>query len=223
MRRTAEFRMLVIVFAKAPVPGRVKTRLVPALGAAGAARLHARLARRALATAIAAGCGDVELCCAPHRRHPFFAAAARRFGVRLTAQGSGDIGERMRRAMARGLRDHDAVVLIGSDCPSLRPSHLRSALRTLRTGFDAVFSPAEDGGYGLVGAVRVPRGLFSEVPWGTDAVMSLTRRKLVRLRMSWRELPRIWDVDRPEDVDRLWRSGLLRRTPDGRVLNSLGL
>lgn len=217
MRRIAElprlpaFRVLLVVFAKAPVPGRVKTRLQPLLGPGGAARLHARLVLRALATARAASCGDVELCCAPHRRHAFFQACARRYRVPLTAQGGGDIGARMFRAIARGLRNYDGVLLMGSDCPCLRPSSLRAAARALRGGADAVFAPAEDGGYGLIGATRVSQRMFAAVPWGTDAVMARTRRNLRRLGRHWHELPAVWDVDRPQDHARLLRSRLLER------------
>jgi len=213
MRSTAEPPLLVIVFAKAPVPGRVKTRLVPVLGEAGAARLQARLIRRALETALAADCGEVELCCAPHRRHAFFERCARIPGVRLAAQGGGDIGARMHRALARGLETHAAAMLIGSDVPSLRAPDLRAAARALRGGVDAVFAPAEDGGYALVGAARMSKRLFRNVNWGTASVMADTRRQLGVLGWRWRELRRVWDVDRPEDHARLLRSGLLERAP----------
>jgi len=213
MRPTPEQGVLLIVFAKAPVPGRVKTRLAPLLGAAGAARLQARLIRRALATAHAAGWREVELCCAPHRKHAFFARCARIPGVRLSAQGGGDIGTRMHRALARGLERYPAAILIGADCPSLRPAHLRAAARALRGGADAVFAPAEDGGYALVGLARSAKLLFEHVDWGTGAVMAQTRERLRTLGWRWHELPRVWDIDRPEDYARLLRSRLLERAP----------
>lgn len=213
MPRTPDARVLTIVFAKAPVPGRVKTRLAPLLGAAGAARLQARLIGRSLETALAAGCGEVELCCAPHRRHAFFERCARLTGVQLTAQGGGDIGARMYRALARGLDCHDAVILIGSDVPSLRARDLRAAALALRRGADAVFSPAEDGGYALIGAARISKRLFRHVEWGTPSVMVDTRRQLRMLGWRWTELRTVWDVDRPHDHARLLRSRLLERAP----------
>lgn len=213
MPRTADSPVLVIVFAKAPVPGRVKTRLVPVLGEAGAARLQARLIRRAIETALAAGCGRVELCCAPHRRHAFFERCARIPGVRLSAQGGGDVGARMHRALARGLETHAAAILIGSDVPSLRAPDLRAAARALRGGMNAVFSPAEDGGYALIGATRMSTRLFRHVDWGTASVMADTRRQLRALGWRWTELRTVWDVDRPGDHARLLRSGLLDRVP----------
>ena len=193
--------MRVIVFARAPVPGAAKTRLVPALGAEGAARLHARLVERTLATACAAGIGPVELCCAPDVTPPFFAACAARFGVALTAQGAGDLGERMHRALAAGL----PAVLVGCDCPALAPAYLRAASNALREGCDLAFGPAEDGGYVLVAANRVPRETFADIPWGGPIVMAAQRSRLRALGLRWKELDVLWDVDRPDDLERLRR------------------
>jgi hypothetical protein len=193
------------------VPGRAKSRLAPLLGAEGAARLHARLVRRTLRTARDSGFRHIELCCAPHRKHPFFVQCARRFGVSLAAQGGGDLGRRMHRALARALREHGQAILIGSDCPALRPSDLRAAARALRAGADAVFAPAEDGGYPLVGVRRSSPRLFARVDWGSSQVMAQTRARLRQLGWRWTELRTLWDVDRPEDLRRLRRSGLLGR------------
>jgi len=204
---------VLVVFAKAPRPGKVKTRLVPLLGAREAARLHARLVERALQTAIAARCGTVELHCAPRLREPFFARLARRYGVALRAQTRGDLGTRMHCALSRGLRVSHTVVLIGADCPALQPRDLRAAVRALHSGVDAVFSPAEDGGYALIGARRVSRRLFDGIPWGDAAVMAATRARLRALGWRWRELRTVWDVDRPRDYARLERAQLLRETP----------
>ena len=199
----------LIVFARAPEPGRVKTRLAPLLGAEGAARLHARMVVKTLRTALSAGVGTVELHGAPRIGDAFFRALRRRFGVALRSQGRGDVGERMRHAFERALRRHPYVVLIGSDCPALRPADLRAALRALRAGADAVLSPAEDGGYPLIGLRRVSRRLFDGVAWGSDRVLAQTRWRLARLGWRWKELRTLWDVDRPDDVRRLRRTRLL--------------
>ena len=111
----------VIVFARAPVPGRAKTRLIPALGAAGAARLAARLTEHALSAAKAARLGPVELWCAPDSAHRFFADCARRYGVALRPQGAGDLGARMHRALARSA----PAILIGSDIPAMTRAYSR--------------------------------------------------------------------------------------------------
>ena len=197
---------LLIVFARAPVPGRVKTRLIPLLGPEGAARLHQRMLEKTLRTAWDAGLGTVELHCTPGIRHAGFKSLKLEFGIGLRAQGRGDIGERMHRAFARALRRHPYVLLMGSDCPALRRSDLRAALRALRAGADAVLSPAEDGGYPLIGLRRVSRRLFDGVAWGSGRVLEQTRDRLARLGWRWKELRTLWDVDRPEDVARLRRS-----------------
>ena len=124
----------LIVFARAPEPGRVKTRLVPLLGGQGAARLHARLVEQTLETALAAGFGKVDLYCSPGIKNGFFRKNKTRFGVGLRSQGGGDLGDRMHRAFARALRRRSHVVLIGSDCPVLRPADLRAAARCAAGG-----------------------------------------------------------------------------------------
>jgi rSAM/selenodomain-associated transferase 1 len=206
-------KQVLIVFARAPEPGRVKTRLAPVLGASGAASLHRQLVERTLRTATRAGFGEVHLCCAPKAGGSFFSAMKKRFGVRLTSQGRGGLGERMQRA----LRRHPGAVLIGSDCPALRPADLRAAARVLRSGLDAVFCPAEDGGYALIGARRSARTLFDGVQWGSSKVMAQTRARLRRLGWRWRELRTVWDVDRPEDLARLRKSGLLAAATPRRI------
>lgn len=187
------------------MPGRVKTRLAPLLGAEGAAQLHARLVERAVATAAAAGGAAVELHAAPHARSRYFRGLARRHRVRLRAQTKRGLGERMRDALARALRGAEAAVLIGADCPVLRPADLRRAVRLLQSGADAVFAPTEDGGYALVGLRRISARLFSGIEWGSASVMAETRKRLRSLGWRWRELRTVWDVDRPEDYLRLRR------------------
>lgn len=193
----------VIVFAKAPVPGAVKTRLARAIGREGASRLYGRFVEHVLDTAKRAGLGPVELCCTPDTSHPFFAAP--RASVTLTEQGPGDLGERMLRALARALRTASAAILIGSDCPALEPRHLADAAARLAAGDDAVLGPAEDGGYVLLGARRVDTRLFEGIDWGGPEVLNATRRALGALGWRWGELETLWDVDRPEDLSRLAR------------------
>ena len=199
---------IVGVFAKAPVPGEVKTRLAPLLGREGAAALHAALVRRALETALAANVGEVELWCAPDCSDALFADCARDSRVRLRAQPPGDLGQRMAAAFAAAHARDRAMVLIGSDCPALTPALVRSAADALRMA-DAVLAPAEDGGYVLVGLARPLPSIFEGVAWSTAAVMNETRARLRDAGAAWHELPVLWDVDRPEDFARLRREGLL--------------
>jgi rSAM/selenodomain-associated transferase 1 len=199
----------VLVFARAPQPGKVKTRLIPLLGAEGAAGLHARLAKRTLETARAAGFLRIELHGAPDCDDPFFRFCAGHYGVTLVPQAPGDLGARMLAAFEVTLAAHDRVLLVGTDCPALTARHLRQAERALRDGADAVFAPCEDGGYALIGLARVDAKLFDGIVWGTGGVMAETRTRLQQLGWTWRELETLWDVDRPEDYDRLVASGLL--------------
>jgi len=194
----------VAVFAKAPVAGQVKTRLAPVLGLEGAARLHARLVARALDEATAAAVGPVELWCAPDSRHPFFAECASRHGVRLRAQGDGNLGQRMARAFETVHAEGASLVLIGSDCPGIERGALRIAAAALRD-VDVAISPAEDGGYALIALAKPHAALFEGVAWGTATVMAETRERLRGSGLAWRELARTWDVDRPEDYARLCR------------------
>jgi uncharacterized protein len=197
----------IAVFAKAPVPGAVKTRLAPLLGAEGAAGLHAGLVRHALATAVQVRLGAVELWCAPDETHPFFARCAGEFGVGLRRQEGIDLGERMRHAFEVSLAAKETLVLIGSDCPALRGAHLAEAAQALRS-HDAVIAPAEDGGYVLVGLAKAAPQLFDGVAWGTAAVMAQTRARIAANRIRAAELATLWDVDRPEDYARLKAEGL---------------
>ncbi len=199
---------VVIVLAKAPQPGSVKTRLIPLLGAEGAAALYVRLVKHALETATKAS-RFVELHCAPDANDPFFRFCASHYGVAVKAQVEGDLGARMLAAFKQSLPEHARVLLIGSDCPALTARHLQQAKRALRDGADAVFVPCEDGGYALIGLKRADRGLFDGIEWSSANVMAETRARLIALDWRWRELETLWDVDRPEDYARLVASGLL--------------
>ncbi len=197
----------VIVFAKAPVAGHAKTRLAPALGDAGAAALAERLLERAVAAAAAAALGPVELCVTPTLDHPAFRRMAQEHGVMLTLQGDDDLGARMARALERVLTVHRSAILTGTDAPSLDAAALRAAAKELAQN-DAVFVPALDGGYALVGLSRPARALFSEIPWSTTHVMDETRARARSAGLRWVELPPVADIDEPADLVHLpreWR------------------
>lgn len=195
----------LLIFAKAPVAGRVKTRLAVAYGRQGAAMRYRELLRRTLATAAQARVAPVELWAAPGRAHPWLAARAREHAVTLRVQGCGDLGRRMQRAMRWTLRTVPFAAIIGGDCAALTPWHLQRAFDCLAAGADAVIGPAEDGGYVLVG-LRCPEPLlFQALPWGGAKVMAATRKRLHRLGLRWVELPLSFDIDRPGDLARLQR------------------
>jgi hypothetical protein len=188
----------LLVFARAPVPGQAKTRLIPALGAEGAAALHERLVRRTLT--VAQGLAPVTLCCAPGPEHPFFQSIAGQRGVELQRQEGADLGERMSRALQAGLSVAPAVILVGTDCADLQRTDLQEAFAGLAEGADAVLGPAADGGYWLLGLRRWDGVLFEGMAWGTAGVLQQTRTALAGLGWRWRELPVRHDVDRPEDL-----------------------
>ncbi|MSQ52227.1 MAG: glycosyltransferase [Betaproteobacteria bacterium] len=191
-----------MVFARAPVPGQCKTRLIPALGAQGAAELHGKLVRRALAAVCEAMPAAVELWCAPDASHPFFAACARDFPISLQSQIGGDLGDRMHNAFEYALGRHDKALLIGSDVPGIDSDYLRAAAAALDAA-PAVFGPAEDGGYVLVGLKQPSKEIFDNIDWGGPRVMAQTRDRLIGRGWQAVELATRWDLDRPEDLTRL--------------------
>jgi len=193
-------RRVVLVFARAPVPGRVKTRLVPALGAAGAARVHRALVRRTLAAAAAVRGACVELWCDGGPPHPFLRREAACVGARVRVQPPGDLGARMAHALRRALaRGRGPAVLVGTDCPELDAGHLEAAFRALERGRDAVLGPALDGGYVLIGLRRPCGALFHGIRWGTGEVLAETRRAAAAAGVRVRELAPRADLDLPED------------------------
>jgi uncharacterized protein len=189
----------VIVMAKAPVAGLAKTRLIPALGAEGAAALAARMLTHAVNQALAAALGPVMLCGAPDVSHSAFAALATDPRLALHPQGDGDLGARMRRAFERALDTHGRAVLIGTDAPELDAAVLRAAADALTT-HDAVIAPAHDGGYALIGLRRAEPRLFDAMPWSTAQVMAITRERLHQAGLRWHELPTLHDIDEPADL-----------------------
>jgi len=199
----------LLVFAKAPRPGEVKTRLVPLLGAEGAAALHAKLVKHTLDTVRAASLKLVELHCAPDTDDPFFRHCEGHYRTALRPQVDADLGARMHAALDPALAKHDHAMIVGTDCPALTVRHLRQADKALRNGADAVFVPCEDGGYALIGLTRNDPRLFDGIAWSTATVMAETRARLQRLGWKWQELETLWDVDRPEDYARLVESRLL--------------
>ncbi len=191
------------------MPGAVKTRLIPALGAEGAASLHATLVGHALDVATAGALCLVELWCQPDCEHPFFAGCAGRWPVSLHRQQGGDLGARMRDALAAALTRARRAVLIGSDCPALTPALLAQALDALDdAGTDAVLTPALDGGYVLIGLRRIDDRLFEAMPWGTNRVMEETRARLRQIGWRWTETAALRDIDDADDLDELPRYGI---------------
>jgi len=185
-------RPRLVLFTRFPEPGRAKTRLIPALGAAGAAALHRRLTEATLATLRATGM-DVEVWVTGA---PLDAFVDWLGPVYLRPQAEGDLGARMARAL-----DPTPAIIVGSDLPDLATAHIQGAVQMLVEGKVAL-GPAEDGGYYLLGLPAPARFLFGAMDWGTDAVLAETRRRLDAKGRAYRLLPTLADLDRPEDLGR---------------------
>ena len=191
-------RPVLCVFVKPPIPGEAKTRLIPTLGAAGAARLAQAFLVDTLSTAVRLGwprlvvaaTGPVEGVLEPPP------------GVEVWQQGEGDLGDRMERVLREALRASDRAIVIGTDSPGLPPAHLDFAREAL-DGHDAVFGPTDDGGFHLIGLRRCPRGLLTGLPWSRSDTLRRTETRVGERGLTSARGPRWFDVDRPEDVDRI--------------------
>jgi hypothetical protein len=189
----------IVIFAKAPVAGLAKTRLIPALGAQGAARLAAALLRHAVAQALASAAGPVELCVAPAPRDPVWSGLMPQAQLSWSDQGDGDLGERMARAAQRALAAGSPVLLMGTDCPELTAGRIREAAASLLAA-DATLVPAFDGGYVLLGLNRFDASLFAGIAWSTATVAQATRARVEQLGWSLQTLPTLHDIDEPADL-----------------------
>lgn len=198
----------LVIFAKAPIPGQVKTRLCPPLTPDEAATLHGSfvldtLERTKTAVAKLKLPIDRYLACAPSATHAFFKIMEERQGVKLIDQVGDDLGARMNQAFrtlfAEGYRQ---VVLIGTDVPTLPLDHIRQAL-TLLEDHDLVLGPAVDGGYYLIGLKRLIPELFADIPWSTDQVLRRTQEKAVTIGLKASLIQPWRDVDTPTDLQAL--------------------
>jgi rSAM/selenodomain-associated transferase 1 len=190
---------LLIQFARAPVAGQVKTRMIPELTSRQACELHCELVLWTSATLAGSGLGEIQLSVAGAADHPLFARCLELGVDKISRQRGADLGERMYRAIHLGLRHYTNVILVGSDCPAIEGAYLAQALRALDRA-PLVLGPARDGGYVLIGARQIHRGLFEDIPWGTEQVYSKTIEAIGKLGLSWAALTVLADVDRPEDL-----------------------
>lgn len=194
---------LLIQFARAPVAGAVKTRMLPSLTPEQACKLHRELVLWTCDTLVGARLGAVQLAVTGARDDPLFLRCLERGAGAIVAQRGRDLGERMLHALADGLAHYDSVMLVGSDCPDIDRDYLALALAQLAE-VQVVLGPARDGGYVLIGARRVEPALFRDINWGSDTVYADTVARLEGLGLSWADLPPLADIDRPQDLAH-WR------------------
>ena len=185
----------ILVFAREPVAGKAKTRLIPALGPEGAARLARVMLGHALMEAAGAGIGPVELVGDPHP--DTWAQPVK--GVATFAQVGADLGERMGEAVERTLARGERAIVTGTDCPGLDAARIAEAARALDT-HDVAIIPATDGGYVLIGFARFDRSVFANVEWGNGDVLAATLANIEALGWSvWQGEP-LADIDEPGDL-----------------------
>ncbi|MGB0911800.1 MAG: TIGR04282 family arsenosugar biosynthesis glycosyltransferase [Nitrospirales bacterium] len=191
----------LIIFTKSPVPGLVKTRLCPPLAPDEAATLHGSLVLDTLERTRNLQGFDRFLACAPSKQHPFFQTVGARQQIELWEQISdADLGKRMDCAFGAAFeRKYTYAVLIGSDLPSIDGETIQQAVRALAE-HDVVIGPSVDGGYYLIGLKQPTPELFSNIPWSTDQVSSLTQQIANHLELSMKFLPEQRDLDTIEDL-----------------------
>ena len=198
-------RSALLIFTRAPIPGKTKTRLIPLLGAQGAADFHQTVLQSTLAEAKAANFGSIEIWCDAENGHPFIKQCSMDYSCRIKIQQGKDIGERMRHAMDTALTENEFVVLIGSDCPAITTDILNQSLQHLSNGVDAVLGPAIDGGYYLIGLKKAQPDIFQGIAWGESDVAERTRQNFIRIDLNYTELEALIDIDTAEEYQRYIR------------------
>jgi len=193
----------ILVFAREPVLGEVKTRLQVKLGAQRCLELYRQMMGRMIETIKAAGSAELDLWVTSNISHEYFVSLCNKKNIHL--QVGNDLGQKMAHALAQTLAmpGVGSVLIVGTDCPAMSSSYLHTALSALEQQFDVVIGPAEDGGYVLLGMRTPMPELFTGIDWGTDRVLPQTLARLDGLALRYKLLDVLWDVDRPADLSRL--------------------
>jgi len=185
----------IIVFCKAAVAGLVKTRLMPQLSAEQAVDVHIALTQRILSLLSKSQLCQVQLWCSPDTHHPFFIHCAQQYDVSLHMQQGQDLGERMHHAISAALENSSKVLLIGCDCPSLMVEDFKFAINALQNNNDIVLSPAEDGGYVMVGMTKPHHEILLNMTWGHDKVLSTSIQRAKQSGLNLIQTRQHWDID----------------------------
>ena len=195
----------LLIFAKAPIVGQVKTRLIPAMGAVAACEFYRARLQATLDLCCQAAIAPVVVWTWPDADHPTIRSVTAAYPVAVRTQQGQELGARMAHAVTESVDEGASLmVLIGVDAPALSAHDIAQAFDHLQQGADVVMSPAEDGGYVLLGLRTVQPALFVDMPWSTDQVATITRERCRQLGLRLVELPERWDIDRPEDVYRFY-------------------
>lgn len=193
----------VVVMGRLPRPGQVKTRLAKRVGDEAAARLYQAFLLDVfdvVDAAVGGGAARIFSCALAPDEGIAAAEALAPAGWSAVAQGPGDLGERVAEAHQQGAAL--AVVVIGSDAPTMPPARIGAAFARLEAGADAVFGPTSDGGYDLIGLCGAQPALLTGIPWSTAGVMAATRQAAARAHLAIEELEVGYDIDHFEDLAR---------------------
>jgi len=191
----------IILLTKAPEPGQVKTRLIPALGRDKAAAVYRQFLDQTLGTLHESRLAPLTIHCSPSIHHPWFQFASMQYDAELYEQSAGDLGQRMDSAISTTLQHAGSCVLIGGDCPSLQASDVDEALSALANGCEVVMGPAHDGGYYLLAARSNITPYLGNIEWGTASVFAETAQRLDHNHVKWHCLSMRADVDTIEDYE----------------------
>ncbi len=192
----------ILVFAKAPEEGKVKTRLASSIGDKAALSFHEQMLERTLETVCKYKLASVELHVSGNTDHSLIQSLAIQYDIIVRAQYGSDLGERMYYALEQSLLGCRYCVLIGTDCPAMNVDYLANAFTALIRGQDVVLGPAEDGGYVLIGVRQASRDWFNDIAWGSRHVLEQSRQKILANGAQLEELQTLWDVDQITDFQR---------------------
>ncbi len=195
-------RSRILIFCKSPILGTVKTRMQPFLTKEQSVELHKNLVIKTIELALKSNLSPVELWCSPDFSHDFFLDILEKYPVTLHKQMGFDLGQKMAFAITAALDKMDSAILIGTDCPSFVSADFEEALDLMHNQADIVISPAEDGGYTLIGMNCLSPETFENIEWGTDTVFEKTLNNISFMDRRLAILDTQWDIDRPEDLER---------------------
>lgn len=193
----------ILIFAKAPLPGKVKTRLIPAYGERFATELHQAMVWHLLNFLCSANISPIELWCSPDKNHLFFEDCEKSFDISLHTQQGKHLGDKLNNAFKVVLAYANSAVVLGADCPTIGREDFTTAFKDVHAGVDVVIKPADDGGYLLLGLSRPIPQLFENITWGSADVFAQTVLCADTLKLKYTKLAVGRDIDNASDVQYL--------------------
>ncbi|BFM16604.1 hypothetical protein R50073_27870 [Maricurvus nonylphenolicus] len=203
--------------AKAPVLGKVKTRMQPQLSVEQSVELHQRLVQHVVSNLVQCSDASLQLWVSDQPESPFFQSLHQRYPLQVQLQQGQDLGQRMSNICQTVLQQYSAVILVGSDCPFITSRQIEQVITALDAGNQAVIIPAQDGGYTLLALTQAEWRVFEEVEWGSERVYQQTLSRLDQLGWRYHCLEALADIDRPEDLVLLHEDASTRAIVDDLV------